>query len=78
MSHEIRTPMAVILGYTDLMLEKHVGRTTRQYVRVIKRNGRHLLAVINDILDLSKIEAEKYQIEPIRCSPVQLVAEVVH
>ena len=77
MSHEIRTPMAAILGYTDLMLEKHIGRTTRQYVKVIKRNGRHLLAVINDILDLSKIEAEELQIEPIRCSPVRLVTEVV-
>ena len=77
MSHDIRTPMAVILGYTDLMLEKHVGRTVREYVKVIRRNGRHLLAVINDILDLSKIEAEQLQIEPIRCSPVQLVAEVV-
>ena len=49
----------------------------REVVSTIQRNGEHLLAVINDILDLSKIEAGKLQIEPTRCSPVQLVAEVV-
>ncbi len=43
---------------------------------MIKRNGEHLLEVIGDILDLSKIEAEKFQIEPTSCSPIQLVAEV--
>ncbi len=77
MSHEIRTPMTAILGYADLMLDENVGRTTREHVAVIKRNGEHLLKVIGDILDLSKIEAGNLQIEPTRCSPVQLVAEVV-
>ncbi|MCX7425225.1 MAG: PAS domain S-box protein [Planctomycetia bacterium] len=77
MSHEIRTPMTAILGYADLMLDENVGRTTREHVAVIKRSGEHLLKVIGDILDLSKIEAGKLQIEPTRCSPVQLVAEVV-
>ena len=77
MSHEIRTPMTAILGYADLMLDENVGRDTREHVAVIKRNGEHLLRLINDILDLSKIEAGKLQIEPTRCSPVQVVAEVV-
>ena len=77
MSHEIRTPMTAILGYADLMLDENVGRDTREHVAVIKRNGEHLLQVISDILDLSKIEAGKLQIEPTRCSPVQVVAEVV-
>jgi PAS domain S-box-containing protein len=77
MSHEIRTPMTAILGYADLMLDENVGRTTREHVAVIKRNGEHLLGLISDILDLSKIEAGKLQIEPTRCSPVQVVAEVV-
>ena len=77
MSHEIRTPMTAILGYADLMLDENVGRATREHVAVIKRNGEHLLGLIGDILDLSKIEAGKLQIEPTRCSPVQLVAEVV-
>ena len=59
----------------------HVGRERRtrytEHIAVIKRNGEHLMHVIGDILDLSKIEAEKLQIDPTRCSPVQLVAEVV-
>ena len=76
MSHEIRTPMTAILGYADLMLEENVGRATQEHVEVIKRNGKHLLEIINDILDLSKVEAGKMQIELIRCSPCQLVADV--
>ena len=76
MSHEIRTPMTAILGYADLMLDENVGRATREHVAVIKRNGEHLLGLISDILDLSKIEAGKLQIEPTRCSPVQVVAEI--
>jgi PAS domain S-box-containing protein len=77
MSHEIRTPMTAILGYADLMLAENVALATREHIAVIKRNGEHLLGLINGILDLSKIEAGKLQIEPKACSPVQLVAEVV-
>jgi len=76
MSHEIRTPMTAILGYADLILEENFGRATQGHIEVIKRNGEHLLGLINDILDLSKIEAGKMQIEPIRCSPCELLAEV--
>ena len=76
MSHEIRTPMTAILGYADLMLDENVGRATREHVAVIKRNSEHLLGLISDILDLSKIEAGKLQIEPALCSPVQVAAEV--
>ncbi|MBU4273387.1 MAG: hypothetical protein KKA28_16130 [Planctomycetes bacterium] len=77
MSHEIRTPMTAILGYADLMADENVGLATRERIAVIKRNAQHLLGLIDDILDLSKIEAGKLQIEPARCSPVQLLAEVV-
>jgi PAS domain S-box-containing protein len=77
MSHEIRTPMTAILGHADLMLDENVGKAAKEHIDVIKRNGEHLIQVIGDILDLSKIEAEKLQIEPTPCSPVQLVAEVV-
>ena len=76
MSHEIRTPMTAILGYADLIADENIGCTTREHVAVIKRNGKHLLGLINDILDLSKIEAAELQIKPTRCSPVQVVAEV--
>jgi len=77
MSHEIRTPMTAILGYADILLEENAGRATSEHVKVIQRNGEHLLGLINDILDLSKVEAGKMQIEPIRCSPYELLADVV-
>ncbi|MEI8373840.1 MAG: CHASE domain-containing protein, partial [Planctomycetota bacterium] len=76
MSHEIRTPMTAILGYADILLEESVGRASCEHVKVIKRNGEHLLGLINDILDLSKVEAGKMQIELISCSPFDLLAEV--
>jgi len=78
MSHEIRTPMTAILGYTDLLYEGNLDEAqTEDVVRTIKRNGDHLLAIINDILDLSKIDAGKLVVDEVVCSPLQLVAEVV-
>ncbi len=59
MSHEIRTPIAAILGYADLLLDPtRLGQPPGvNDLQAIRRNGRHLLAVINDVLDLSKVEA---------------------
>ena len=77
MSHEIRTPMAAILGYSDLMLDPDQSAGDRlNCVQTIRRNAEHLLVIINDILDLSKIEAGKLQVERIDCSPVQIVSDV--
>jgi len=78
MSHEIRTPMTAILGYTDLLLEESVDpRVRRDHVGVIRRNGEHLLSIINDVLDLSKLEAKRVEPERIDCSPAQIVGDVV-
>jgi CheY-like chemotaxis protein len=81
MSHEIRTPMTAILGYADLLLnEEELEKAPpdrRQYLETIKRNGEHLLGLVNDILDLSKVEAGKMEIDPTRCSPFKLLAEVI-
>ena len=80
MSHEIRTPMTAILGFSDVLLGSGNRKTASpeqvEAVRTIKRNGEYLLNIINDILDVSKIEAGKLLTERIASSPCQLVAEV--
>jgi len=76
-SHEIRTPMTAILGHADLLLEARQAEVERALsLKSIQRNCRHLLQLINDILDLSKIESGKLGVERIECSPCQVLAEV--
>ncbi len=77
MSHELRTPMTAILGYADLLLETPTPETTLESAGIIKRNGEHLLDLINDILDLSQIEAGKHDLERVACSPRAVAAEVL-
>ncbi|MDX2200185.1 MAG: ATP-binding protein [Phycisphaerae bacterium] len=75
MSHEIRTPMTAILGYAQLL--GHDEQSRREAVDAIQRNGDHLLAIINDILDLSKIEAGKLTLERLETDALQIVDEVL-
>ncbi len=80
MSHEIRTPMAAILGYADILLNEGESQTREERVdalETIQRNGQYLLDLMNDILDLSKIEADKIVLERNLCSPMQVVSDVV-
>jgi PAS domain S-box-containing protein len=73
MSHEIRTPLTAILGFSEILEDGPLDSSQLDAINTIKRNGEYLLKLINDILDLSKIEAGQLEIEPELCSPVKLV-----
>jgi light-regulated signal transduction histidine kinase (bacteriophytochrome)/CheY-like chemotaxis protein len=81
MSHEIRTPMTAILGFVDI-LEHDVDlvndpERVADALRTVRKNGRHLLTIINDVLDMSKLEAGKLAIEQVRFDPASVVEEVL-
>lgn len=63
MSHEIRTPLNAILGFTNILQKKELDNESKEYVGIVKKSGENLLAIINDILDISKIEAGMIRIE---------------
>jgi len=79
MSHELRTPLNAIIGYSELLAEDPDLSLRRYAVDIGRINtaGRHLLALINEILDLSKIEAERMELAPVRFAATELVEEVV-
>ena len=77
MSHEIRTPLNAVIGLADLLLASEQSAETHHHVRTIRGSGEHLLAMINDILDHSKIEAGGMVLEAISFSPREVV-EGVH
>ena len=77
MSHEIRTPMTAILGYADLLADPTIDADNRNdFANAIRRNGERLLALIDNILDLSQIEAGELAMDLERCSVSSLLAEV--
>ena len=79
MSHEIRTPMNAILGFTELLKRGYSRgeRESAKHLNTIHTSGKYLLALINDILDLSKVEAGRLEIERVACAPHAIVAHAV-
>ena len=65
MSHDIRTPMNAILGFTDLALKRQDIQSVHDYLQKIKLSSNHLLSLINDVLEMSRIESGKVELMPV-------------
>ena len=76
MTHEIRTPMNAIIGFSDVLADQELTAEQREYVGLIRDSGHHLLELINGILDLSKIEAGRIQVELCDCKPAAVLRSV--
>ncbi len=77
MSHEIRTPLTAIIGFAEMLLDsEHTKEDRISAIKTIIRSGKHLLQIINDILDLSKIEADKLELEMLEISPFELLSDI--
>jgi len=77
MSHEIRTPMNSIIGFSDLLLQETLPEDLVDFVKTIKMNGENLLGIINQILDLAKVETGRMELDPIEFDLQQEVDGVV-
>jgi len=77
MSHEIRTPMNAIIGLTELALRESMPETVREHISMVKQAGVNLLSIVNDILDISKIESGNMQIIPTEYLLSSLVNDVI-
>lgn len=77
MSHELRTPMTSVLGYIELLADTKLDERQSEFVRLVQNSGKHLLDLLNDALDLSKIEAGRLRLNSEEFSPAALVEDAV-
>jgi signal transduction histidine kinase/ligand-binding sensor domain-containing protein/CheY-like chemotaxis protein len=76
MSHELRTPLNAILGFSNLLRSSAVGMQERRDLDIINRSGEHLLNLINDVLDIAKIESGRTELQMALCDPGRIAADV--
>ena len=76
LSHELRTPLSAILGFTELLINDETKDERLSHLNIVHRNGKHLLGLLNDILDLSKIEAGKLELEVQSVQLIPLLTDI--
>ncbi len=80
MSHELRTPLNAIIGFSELLVDQHIGPLEElqlEYMNDVLSSGRHLLALVQDVLDVSKVEAGKTDLHPSQVRPVEILGASV-
>ncbi len=78
MSHEIRTPMNAVIGMAEMALRGDLGKREREYITQIKASGRNLLSIINGILDISKVESGKLELQEVEYEILTLINDVIN
>ncbi len=76
MSHEIRTPMNAVLGFTEILKTTELNDKQKEYLKIIENSGKHLLNLINDIIDISKLESNQIQVKETKCKLNYLLNEL--
>ena len=77
MSHEIRTPLNAIIGFSDILCESNIANEEKENAKIISRSAKSLLNIINDVLDISKMENGKFELEEKEFSLFNLTEHIV-